>query len=277
MKKQLIKPLPNGNELKKLAPIYIKRWDNLQDYPEQEETLNKLFAGCPNNTDFTAVMIKVSTLDNFYSTQLRSVPEVVNCILSISDFDDKVRHGDIDLVDLMCANDEYKPFSFASKYCSRYKEEAYPIYDSYVANVLSEYREMDSFTTISTNILSNRNKSYKEDFFPMIEDFREYYGLTKYSFKELDRFLWLLGKECYSSRFKPLLYKSAKIGDYTINIEMSGSVLVYKKSELFNNTLEGLREAAKLLNGFNFNPKWITRQAGREVVKYAVEHPECMP
>ncbi len=278
MKKQLIKPLPNGNELKKLAPIYLARWKNLQDYPEQEKALVMLFEEWNENKDLQKVMIKVATLDNFYSTQLKSVPEVANRILSISNFDTKVEDGDVDLVDLICTMGEYNPFSFATKYCSFHNPDAYPIYDSFVARVLTEYRTRDKFTNIETKLSSsNKEKSYKDEFYPLITNFRDYYGLTKYSFKELDRFLWSLGKEYFGGNSEPLMYKSAKIGDYTINIEMFGSVLVYKKSELFSNTLEGLREAAKLLNGFNFNPKWITRQAGREVVKYAVEHPECMP
>ncbi len=277
VKRKPVKPLPSGDKLRKLAPIYIKRWDNLQDYPEQERTLNRLFAAHPGNTDFDTVMVKVATLDNFYSTQLRSVPEVVYRILSIGDFDGKVSRGDRDLVDMMCATDAYKPFSFASKYCSRHNKDAYPIYDSFVANVLSKYREDERFTTIGTDILDNRNKSYEKDYFPIMTDFMMSYGLTRHSFKEIDIFLWLLGKECFSDKYKPLLYKSARIGDFSINIEMSGSVLVYDKSELFNNTLEGIREAARLLNGFHLNPKWNTRQAGSEMVRFAVEHPECMP
>ncbi len=280
MNKQPLKPLPNGNELKELVPSYLKRWYALKDYPEQEKVLKKLFCDYAKNTDFHTVMIKVATLDSFYSTQLRSVPEMVNRILAIPNLDMKMEEGCPWLVDEMCEIEGYKPFSFASKYCSHHNNVAYPIYDSFVATVLTAYREKSAFTKIKTNISSyNRKKSYEKDFLPIIEDFREYYGLNKYSFKELDRFLWQLGKEYFKEeKDKPVQYFTAKIGDYSVYIKDDGSVKVlYQECLSEHSVKEDLREVSKLLDGFDFDNGWTTRQAGAKIVKYANEHPECLP
>ncbi len=270
-----VKLLPEGNKLAKLAPIYLKRWENLESYPEQEKTLGMLFRCWDRNEDFDRVMVKVATLDKFYSTQLRSVVDVSKHIQSIPNFDNRLKDGDLRLVDEICTMKNYTPFSFASKYCSWGNPEKYPIYDKYVALVLSYYRDKDSFTNIKVNLSStNSKKSYENQFYPIIKAFRDYYGLTKYSFKELDRFIWLFGKEHFGGKFDLNLYKSAQIGDYTINIEKFGSVLVYNKSVLLSNSKQALREVIELLDGLEWDSKWITQQAGRKIVNYAIEHPD---
>ncbi len=108
-----IKPLPNGNQLVKLAPIYLKRWENLERYPEQEKTLNKLFGSWPTNKDFEWVMVKIATLDKFYSTQLKYIVDIANRIRSIQDFDESLEEGKLELVDEIRL-ENYKSFSFAT-------------------------------------------------------------------------------------------------------------------------------------------------------------------
>ncbi len=273
-----IKELPDRNELKDLVPVYLKKWENLQDYPEQEQVLRILFGKCPKNNDFNKVMIKVATLNTFYSTYLKSVPMMVNQILTIPNFDMMLEDGDPWLVDKICEMEGYTPFSFATKYCSHHNPTAYPIYDSFVAKVLTAYQERDHFTNIKTDLSStNKKKSYEKDFYPIITEFQDYYNLSKYSYKKLDRFLWLLGKVHFGSQIQTVYYKSAQIGNYTIRIDKSGSVTVCVDSVPVSNAMEGMRAASRLLNGFEFKPGWNTQQTGRELVKYAIEYAECLP
>ena len=49
--------------------IYLTKWDGLENYHLQEDALNKLFFElCPKNTDIIDILLKASTLNDFYST-----------------------------------------------------------------------------------------------------------------------------------------------------------------------------------------------------------------
>ena len=53
---------------------YLGEWDALESYHLQEDALDKLFFKlCPNNTDITDILLKVSTLNDFYSTNIYSI------------------------------------------------------------------------------------------------------------------------------------------------------------------------------------------------------------
>ena len=43
----------------------------------------------------------------------------------------------------------------------------------------------------------NADLKHYESFKNILCQFREYYGLQRFSFKELDKFLWLYGRELY--------------------------------------------------------------------------------
>lgn len=79
----------------------------LENYHLQENALDKLFVTlCPKNTDISDVLLKVSSLNDFYSTNI---------------------------------------YSFASKYCSHHNPKHFPIYDSYVDKVLCYFRNLKKF------------------------------------------------------------------------------------------------------------------------------------
>ena len=65
--------LPSPEEVQK----YLLKWDNLGNYVVQEEALDDLFMKTyPNNTDIKQVIIKVSALNDFYSTNIFKVFKV---------------------------------------------------------------------------------------------------------------------------------------------------------------------------------------------------------
>ncbi|MDE6480799.1 MAG: hypothetical protein K2L45_11085, partial [Muribaculaceae bacterium] len=86
-------------------------------------------------------------------------------------------------------------YSFATKYCSHHYPELFPIYDRYVADVLMFlHRKFPKLVKFK-----NRDslKDY-ETFVGAIEDVRQAFGLQDYNYKDIDRYLWQLGKAYYN-------------------------------------------------------------------------------
>lgn len=192
-------PVPNPSilEVKK----YLKSWDKLENYKLQEDALDKLFFELiPNNKDISDILLKVATLNDFYSTNIFSVYPLANHILSL-DIDDRLRQGDIALVkEIQKVNygEVTKNFySFATKYCSHHNPIEYPIYDSYVEKVLKYFRKKDKFADFKNVDL----KDYQH-FKQILLTFRSYYGLEEFNIKEIDRYLWQLGKEYFPKNYK---------------------------------------------------------------------------
>jgi hypothetical protein len=87
-------------------------------------------------------------------------------------------------------------FSFASKYCSWHDQQNYPLYDGFVEQLLLAYRAKDKFARFRNSDL-RRYTNYKR----IVDGFRGHYTLGKFSFKELDKFLWLYGKTLYPKNY----------------------------------------------------------------------------
>lgn len=61
--------------------IYLTKWDGLENYHLQEDALNKLFFElCPKNTDVIDILLKASTFNDFYSTNIFSIYPVAKHI-----------------------------------------------------------------------------------------------------------------------------------------------------------------------------------------------------
>ncbi|NLI41480.1 MAG: hypothetical protein GX421_09930 [Caldisericales bacterium] len=184
-------PRPCCGEVKK----YLLRWDGLENYSLQESALNKLFFQTyPNNTNIDDVLIKVSSLNDFYSTNIFSPFQVAKHIISLN-IDARLVAGDVTLVNdiakVTMDNGTVRNFySFATKYCSHHMPLEFPIYDSYVDRLLRYFRDTDRFSRFSSDDL----KDY-EKFKNILIQFTSYYRLEPYNLKEIDKYLWQLGKE----------------------------------------------------------------------------------
>lgn len=179
---------------------YQGTWEKLDSYREQECALNRLFFElAPENKDIADILLKVTALNQFYSTNIFSVYPVAEHIKAL-DIDMRLKAGDESLVDdirIVELNGKTKNFySFASKYCSHHRPNAYPIYDSYVDEVLRYFRDTDCFTSFRTEELKNY-KRFKE----ILMTFRAYYGLEQFSLKEIDKYLWQFGKEYFPKKY----------------------------------------------------------------------------
>lgn len=187
--------------------FYLIKWDGLDNYPLQEEALNKLFFElCPKNTDIIDVLLKASTLNNFYSTNIFSIYPVAKHICAL-DIDARLKAGDVsvvrDIQHVTISDIDKNFYSFATKYCSHHNPLDYPIYDSYVDDVLRYFRNRDNFSDFQDSDL----KDYVR-FKGILIDFRNFYGLVKYNLKQIDQYVWQLGKDYF-----PKNYGKKKKGD----------------------------------------------------------------
>lgn len=149
-------PQPSANEVAK----YLLDWAQLENYALQESALDKLFYRTyPNNRDIDDILIKVSALNDFYSTNIFSPFKVAKHIINL-DIDERLMAGDATLVNdiakvTMDTGTVKNFYSFTTKYCSHYKPLNYPIYDSYVDKLLSYFRDVDGFYRFSNDDLKD--------------------------------------------------------------------------------------------------------------------------
>lgn len=188
-------PTPTVKEVE----FYLEKWKTLENYVYQENSLDKLFIDLiPENKVIEDVLIKASTLNDFYSTNIFSIYPVAKHILSLK-IDNRLKEGDPTLVDDIANVEEINKrfYSFASKYCSHHNSKQFPIYDSYVEKVLMYFKKRDKFAVFIKKDL----KDYTT-FKNVLLNFRDYYKLNQFNLKELDQYLWQLGKEYFPKNFK---------------------------------------------------------------------------
>lgn len=64
---------------------YLELWDSRENYVLQERSLDKLFFYTyPNNTAIEEILIKASSLNDFYSTNIYSIFPVAKHILNLN-------------------------------------------------------------------------------------------------------------------------------------------------------------------------------------------------
>lgn len=177
---------------------YLERWDSLEEYRLQEDALDKLFFElCPENKVISDVLLKVSALNDFYSTHIFKVFPMAKHIVAL-DIDERLKAGDVSLVgDIQKGSGTNRNYySFATKYCSHHQPLDYPMYDSYVQTVMRYYARRDEFFIFSDSDLKNY-----ERFKIILLAFRSFYGLEAYNLKEIDKYIWLLGKDFFQKTY----------------------------------------------------------------------------
>ena len=184
-----------------LMSEYLGRWEQLENYKLQETSLGLLFHSlCPENKKIEHVLLKVSALNDFYSTNIFDTYSVAKHILN-KNIDARLEENNYSLVnDIAQSSIKGKTrnfYSFASKYCSHHKPSSYPIFDSFVEKMLLHYKSADSFNGFDKIDL----KKY-ERFIEIIKSFQNFYKLKKFTLREIDIFLWLAGKNCFPRNYK---------------------------------------------------------------------------
>ena len=196
MKKQIEIITPCKTEVQK----YLDKWDNLGNYVIQEEALDKLYRETyPKNNEIYEIIIKASALNDFYSTNIFSIYPVAKHILDLN-IDKSLKESDPNLVNdiarVKIKGKDKNFYSFATKYCSRHKPKDYPIYDYFVDKLLRYFRDRDHFATFKNGDLKDYCK-YKE----ILITFRLFYNLTEFDLKQIDKYLWQLGKEKFPRKY----------------------------------------------------------------------------
>lgn len=189
-------PTPCKEEVNK----YLNLWDSLENYVLQESSLNKLFFDTyPYNNDINDILIKASSLNDFYSTNIFSIFPVAKHILKLN-IDERLKIGDVSLVnDIAVININGKDknfYSFATKYCSHHFPTLFPIYDNYVARILMYFSKKDGFYKFKSEDLKDYEKFKK-----ILIEFKKFYELDDYNLKDIDRYLWQLGKEYFPKKY----------------------------------------------------------------------------
>lgn len=197
MKNQVTIPTPSPSEVNR----YLVLWDSQESYSLQESSLHKLFSKTyPHNNDLDDVLIKVCALNDFYSTNIFSPFTVAKHIVSLK-IDNNLAKNDLEIVNKI-GNVEMKSgkiinfYSFATKYCSHHKPTVYPIYDSFVEKVLMYFKAKDSFSGFARPEL----RTY-EKFRDTLLEFSDYYGLGQFNLKQIDQYLWQVGKEHFPRKY----------------------------------------------------------------------------
>ncbi len=173
------------------AEWFLEYWKNSREASDQERALNKLFMNmCKFNDCIEDILIKCSSLNDFYSTNIYDIHTVAQHILSLH-IDERLEKHELSLVkDIADVREIGKIYySFATKYCSHHQPEYYAIYDSYVEKVLLSMNERKHYYNFKQKDL----KDY-ETYMNVIRAFQQRFGLMQYTIKQLDQYLWQLGK-----------------------------------------------------------------------------------
>ncbi len=162
-----------------------------------ESALSNLFNQYPHNDNEAHVLLKVVALNRLYSTNILAVFDMARHIYSKAhEIDSGLVKGAPEVAGVIATFTvpaTGKPrisYSFASKYCSWHNQTAYPIWDSIVGKYLLSLRRTDF-----ARFLTARGPlwNYYPEFVELMTNFRNFYGLGEFSFKEIDKFIWAHG------------------------------------------------------------------------------------
>ncbi len=188
-------PLPTKDQVQHYSSTALKE----EEYSLNDKALKHLYHNIyPENNDLLEIKVKVSTLNDFYSTNIYRTHLVSKRILDLN-IDERLRQKDETLVnDIARVNINGKTFnfySFATKYCSHHKPDDYPIYDRYVDEMLWHFQKTKNFSNFKRPELRDYPKFKK-----IIYDFIRFFDLEEFSIKDIDRYLWAGGTKYFSKK-----------------------------------------------------------------------------
>ena len=194
--KDLNIPTPSEEEVER----YLKIWENVDDYKLSENCLQNLFLNTyPLNNNLDEVLIKVCSLKSLYGLVIYSPIAVAKHIVSLK-IDKRLLEKDLTVVNEIAkvkinGGRIINFYSFATKYCSHHQVLDYPIYDSYVDEVLWYFKRKGHFDFYREEL-----KLYPS-FNKILNEFRITLKLEKFDLRQIDKYLWLLGKEYFSKNY----------------------------------------------------------------------------
>jgi len=196
------------NELQVLDGPLIKKYVNLFDKNEKsffaDQAIINLFKSFPENCKLEDILLKISVINDLYSTNIFGTFKMAKHIQQLQ-IDNAIKAGDPSIVNKiaighgLCTkknNTELNFYSFATKYCAWHNPDCYAIYDSFVDKVLINYRNQDNFSDFKNSDLRDFNS-----FMRIISDLKIHYQISDVSLKDIDKFLWMYGKEKFPAKY----------------------------------------------------------------------------
>ena len=171
----------------------------LFDYAAQEEIIQNYVKNNPHNISRAVVANKVHLLNSFYSTRV-PVEEVVNNILKINNLDERLKDGDLSLVQeiVLCLKKDY--LSFATKFCAMHNPNKFPIFDSFINRIFTYLNKNGFFkgTSASQDMFKNftqaskSKSSHYKDYVTIYDEFLKKSGMYSFAknYREVDYVLW---------------------------------------------------------------------------------------
>jgi len=186
-----------------LVAEFIEKFNNDDRYYPADKAIIKLFTAFPHNLNLEDVLLKISVINDMYSTQIFATYRLAVHIRGLN-IDPLLKKGDPGVVNLIASGHgiinkngtEIFFYSFATKYCNWHNKEAYAIYDSFVEKVLIAYKKQDSFSDFTNSDLKDFTR-----FKQIIQDFIQFYNLTDFHLKQIDKFLWIYGKHKFPAKY----------------------------------------------------------------------------
>lgn len=162
-----------------------------------EPAIRRLIQAFPLNTEVSDVLLKAITINQIYSTGIIAVQAAAEIIWA-ANIDADLLAGEpgvvkrIERLRFTSAQGQEidrSMYSFATKYCALHQPAHFPIYDGLISDMLLKYNKQEKFSDFNWDALRDYPK-----FRSVILSFRTHFGLEAFSLREIDQFLWTLGK-----------------------------------------------------------------------------------
>ncbi|MCI0618461.1 hypothetical protein L0244_36245 [bacterium] len=185
---------PSPDEVRK----YLDKWND-DSFSLPEKAMMKLFKELHENRELEDILIKIYALNDAYKVGIFWPIEVAKHIKK-EKIDAGLSKGELEIVNRIRIGHGVKTpngnerdfYSFATKYCSFHNPDIYPIYDSNVARAL-KYFSNNCPKKFSFN--GNNNLRNYGNFLKIIKDFQKNFGPEKFSLRDIDKYLYLKGRE----------------------------------------------------------------------------------
>ena len=178
-----------------LVKKYNKQFEDIERYQIADQAIIKLFEKFNKNKEIEDILLKISVINDLYSTNIFSTFQMAKHISSLN-IDSALERGDPTIVNkiakITISGKTKNFYSFATKYCNWHNQSKYPIYDSFVDKLLRKYKKQTKFFEFKNEDLREYPK-----FLEILEKFRSYFKLNNFDFKTIDKFLWAYGKEIF--------------------------------------------------------------------------------
>ncbi len=172
---------------------HFEKFKNIEGYFLEDDRELKFFATHPNNTDITDILLKIEEVRDHDLLALEAQDAMAQHIASL-DIDPKLRDGSMEVINSIASLDfrgEKRNFyAFATRYCNYHRPDYYPIYDPVLEKLFTWYYQQVEGKPFDPQQLLDYPK-FKE----LMQGFIDDLEVTPFSFRELDKFLWVYGRK----------------------------------------------------------------------------------